>query len=123
MDTTQTKFLITGAFFIVIFLFGYWNSRRGKPYNPLLFNVHKLIALAALVYLAIGLYRANKVAPLSSQQMAAAGVSLLLFVATIIAGGLVSLEKPMPAAIQWVHKLFPYLTALSSLATLYLVLV
>jgi hypothetical protein len=123
MDAVQTKFFITGLFFIAIFLLGYWNSRRGRPYNSLLFNAHKLIALAALVYLSITVYQANQTAPLNAQQILAAGVSLALFIATIIFGGLVILEKPASMAARWVHRLFPYLTALSSLGTLYLVLV
>jgi hypothetical protein len=46
----------------------------------------------------------------------------LFFLSTIVSGGLVSIDKPMPAPISIMHKLFPYLTVLSTAVTLYLVL-
>ena len=46
-------FAAPGGLFILTLVFGFWVSRLGKPYNGVLFNVHKLIALGALVVTAI----------------------------------------------------------------------
>lgn len=35
--------------FLLTVVFGFWLGRLGKPYNGLLFNVHKLIALGAVI--------------------------------------------------------------------------
>ena len=43
------QFAVPGGLFILTLVFGFWLSRLGKPYNGILFNVHKLIALGAVV--------------------------------------------------------------------------
>jgi hypothetical protein len=64
-------------------------------------------------------YRAQQTA-LGPREITALVITGLLFTSTIIAGGLLSLGKPVPEAVAWVHRLFPYLTVLSSAVTLYL---
>lgn len=123
MDTTQIRVFGAALFCIFIFLTGFWLRRLGKPpYPAILLNVHKLIGLAAGVLLVVTASQIHQTAPLASLEIAAVGVAVLFFVCTIITGGLVSLTRPIPAAIQLVHKLFPYLTTLSSAAALYLLL-
>lgn len=41
--------LLPGVLFILVVGVGFWVSWLGKPYNGILFNIHKLGALAALV--------------------------------------------------------------------------
>lgn len=122
MDTIQIMVIIAGAFFL-IFLFGFWLRRSGKPYHVVIFNLHKLIALAVLVFLAFTVYRQYQNTALILMESAAAAITGLLFVATIIAGGLISIDKPMPSAIKMIHKLFPFLTVLSAFFALYLLLI
>jgi hypothetical protein len=45
------KFYLPVAFFTVTFALGIWLSKRGKPYPALLFNIHKLTALAGVVFI------------------------------------------------------------------------
>ena len=104
------------ALFLVIFLSGYGLHRSGKPYHTLLFSLHKLISLGVMVWLLVTATRAQRVEPLSALELSLVIAATVLFVATIASGGLVSLEKPAPVAIAWVHKLLPYLTAASSAA-------
>jgi hypothetical protein len=123
MATTSLRIIGAGAFIVFIFLTGFGLRRVGKPYNGLLFNLHKFIGLGALAGLILTASQVHKMAPLGTVEMAAVVVSVILFVATIIAGGLASLTTPLPAAVTGLHKVFPYLTTLASLATLYLLLV
>ncbi|MBN2556906.1 MAG: hypothetical protein JXA97_13290 [Anaerolineales bacterium] len=120
MSITQLKVLSAGLCFLFIFLSGFWLSRSGKPYGAILFNVHKLIAVAAFVYLFITVRQVQQVTPLSPVEIAACLAAGLFFLSTVISGGLVSIEKPMPAAISTMHRLLPYFTALSAAAALYL---
>jgi len=112
----------TGLFFIAIFLSGFWLSRTGKPYSSLILNIHKLIALAAVVFLVLTVTRLNQAARLNTVEFTACVATGLLFLVAIISGGLVSLPKTMPEALTTVHHLLPYLTALATALTLYLLL-
>lgn len=67
-------------------------------------------------------YRTHQVAPLGLLQIAAIVVTVLFFVGTVAAGALSSIGKPMPAAILTMHQIIPFLTVLSTAATLYLLL-
>jgi hypothetical protein len=93
----------------------------------LLFNLHKLIALAAGVYLALTVYRSQQAAPLSPLQLALAAATALVFVALVIAGGLLSahaggslrsLSPTLLAAITRAHHLLPYLAVGGTAASL-----
>ncbi len=114
--------IVSLVLFVLVFVFGFWLSRSGKPYGAILFNVHKLIALGALVLLAVNLYRFHQVTPLNAGQFAALAVTAVCFVATMITGGLLNIEKAvMPAFVQTVHHVLPYLTVVSTGVSLYLV--
>jgi hypothetical protein len=111
-----------GLSFLFIFLSGIWLSRSGKPLNNIILTIHKLISLAAAVFLVVTIYKINQVATLSTTGLVAALVTGLLFLGTGIAGGLLSTDKPVPAAISWMHRITPFLTVLSTAMTLYLLL-
>jgi len=111
-----TKSAGIAALFLVIFLSGFGLHRAGKPYHTLLFTLHKLISLGALVWMLVTAARAHRAEPLSGPVWSLVIAAAVFFVATIASGGLVSLEKPAPALIARAHKLLPYITAASSAA-------
>jgi hypothetical protein len=131
MNTIQVKALSAGLFFLFIFLSGFWLSGTGKPYNSGIFNIHKLIGLAAGIFLILTVSRVHKVEPLSSIQIIVLVFTVLIFVCLVAAGGLLSvqaqggLSKISPFllnAIGGIHKTFPYLAVFSTAATLYVLL-
>ena len=104
-------------------------SRSGKPYNGLIFNIHKLIGLGTGIFLIRTVYLTHQAAPLSPTQWAAIAVTVLLFLFTVAAGGLLSvlaegglenMGATMQRAIELVHKFSPYLILVSTGVTLYL---
>ena len=119
MNTFQIKATYTGFFFLFIFLSGFWLSRIGKPYSMLLFNVHKFIGLGTFIFLVRTVYLAHKATPFATSQITWMVITVLLFVTTGIVGGLVSTDLELPLGISSVHKIFPYLTLLSSTTTIY----
>ena len=122
MGTMQIRIVGTGLFFLFIFLSGIWLSHSGKPLNVIILTIHKLISLAAVVFLVITLYQINQVAKLSAIELVAGVIAGLFFLSAIVTGGLLSTSKPMPAAILTVHQVTPFLTVLSTAVTLYLLL-
>jgi hypothetical protein len=109
-----------GSFFVVIFVSGYWLSRSGKPYNVIVLTVHKLISLAAVVFVVITMVQSNRVATLSAMELVAGVVTGLFFLGLMATGGLLSSDKQMPAVVLRLHRIAPYLTVLAAAATLYL---
>ena len=120
ISITLSKVTGAGLFFLFIFLSGFWLSHSGKTRNVIILTIHKLISLAAVVFLAITISQINQVASLNTIELTAGEVTGLLFLGAIISGGLVSTSKPMPAAILTMHQITPFLTVLSTAVTLYL---
>ncbi len=123
MNIFQLRFVNIGLFFLLIFVSGYWLHHSGKPYGAILFNIHKLIGLGLFVLLVVRIYQLNLTTPLSWLQWIICVVAALFFIATIVFGGLVSIDKTMPTFVSLAHKLLPYLTLLSTAFSLYLLLV
>jgi len=122
MTSIQVRLIETGLFLLCMFLSGFWLSRSGKPYPGGKFNLHKFIGLGTGAFLIVMVYRAYQVAPLEPEQVWAIAITALLFIINVIAGGLVSLSKPMPGAVKLIHKVFPYLCTLGTGVTVYLLL-
>jgi hypothetical protein len=122
MNPILSRAIGAGAFFLFIFLSGFWLSRSGKPYSTMIFTIHKLIGLAAGIFLIVIVYRSYQAAPLGAPEIAAIGVTVLLFVTTVAAGGLASIDRAMPAIALRLHQIVPYAAVLSTAATLYLLL-
>jgi hypothetical protein len=132
MDATYSKMIYSGIFFLFILLSGFWVSRSGKPYNMFIFTVHKLIGLGIGIFLIRMVYLTNQTAPLSGTHWTAIIVTVLLFVFTVAAGGLLSvlaegglqsMGAAMQRAIQLVHKVMPYLIVVSTGVALYMLLI
>ena len=102
-----SKFLLPGIVFILTLAFGFWVSHVGKPYNGLLFNVHKLIALGAVVATVIQLVKLLK----SADALALVGVLLVVAALCVIAlfasGALMSMDKLDYALILTIHRVAP----------------
>ena len=122
MSTNDIRIVGIGSLFLFIFVSGVWLSRSEKPFNGIILTIHKLISLAAAVLLVMAIYQMNQVATPSAAGIIAVVVTGLLFLSTGISGGLLSTDKPMPAPISTMHRIAPYLTVLSTAATLYLLL-
>ena len=115
-----TNYLISGLFFIFIFLSGFWLSRTGKPYNMAIITAHKLVSLAGGVYLARMVYRLHRQNPFSPVQIAAIVVTILFFVVNVTTGSLLSATKPMPEIVSMLNKYFPYLTVITTAGMFFL---
>ena len=125
------KLLIAGVLFVFVFLFGYGLSRAGKPYNSLIFTFHKLIGLAMGIFLIVAIYQSYQTAALSPIETIAIGFTVIVFIALVVAGGILSIiaaggleniSKSLRNTFSVIHKVFPYLAVLLTAAMLYLLL-
>ncbi len=60
MDTLS-KFFTPAIGFLVTVVFGFWLGKIGKPYNGILFNIHKLIALGTVILTFAQAYKSFKI--------------------------------------------------------------
>jgi len=122
MSELQIRILGVGSFFGIVFLSGLALSRWGMPYNSAVLTLHKLIALAVLVFLVVSAYRKHQAGPLGGLELAVIAITILLFVATIATGGALSTGKRMPAVVSRLHQITPFLTVAGTAVALYLLL-
>jgi len=118
MSASVARLVWPALFFVGIFGSGFWLTRAGRPYNGVLLTFHKLIALAAVVFLAVTIYRLGRTAGLGAGQLTAVIAAGLCFVALIVTGGLLSALKVPPPAIRTAHHILPYLALLCTAAGL-----
>jgi hypothetical protein len=101
---SESSFLIPGGLFVLTVFFGFRLSGAGRPYNGILFNIHKLIALGMLVL--TGVHLSNTVEDFVSYHLftlliyLGATAVLLLFVS----GGLMSAGKLDHKLMLIVHR-------------------
>jgi len=120
MNTLTSRIIGTGILFIFVFLSGVWLSNSGKPINVVILTIHKLIGLATLIFIGVTIYQLNQEVKLNALELGASVITGLLFLVTIITGGLLSTGNPVVAAILTIHRIGPFLTVLSTVVTMYL---
>lgn len=123
MTTIQMKIAITAGLFVCIFILGFWLSHSGKPYNQVIFTIHKLLALGTVIYLAATFYKIHQTAPFSPAAMTIVGLAALCVITAFVTGALLSQDKAMPLIVLRLHQVAPYLIVFSTAASLYLFLV
>ena len=114
------KVLTPGVLFILTLVFGIWLSRSGKPYRGLIFNIHKLIALAAVIVAAIQTFNALKIGEAQPILIVLLIVIGLCAIALFVTGALMSANNADLQPSLTIHKIAPLLAVLAAIGTLYL---
>ena len=121
MSTLASRLVLPGSLYLLLMASGFWLSSSGKPYSTLIFTIHKLIALAAIIATAVTINHLHKTAGLGlAVELTAVVITGLLFLSLLVTGGLLSIYKQAPAVIETIHHAVPYLAVISSAATFYL---
>ncbi len=106
MDTLP-KFTLPGILFLLTLVFGFWLSKVGKPYNGLLFNFHKLIALGAVVMMVVQFPKILKIADSPVLLIVFLVVAAFCVVALFASGALMSLGKLDYTLTLTIHRIAP----------------
>jgi hypothetical protein len=101
---TLSKFIAPGILLLLTLAFGIWLSLSGKPYNGILFNIHKLIALAAVVVTAIQFYQMLKRTPLQMPPLAMIVIAGLCVLVLFFSGAMISAGKLDYQAMLTIHR-------------------
>jgi hypothetical protein len=126
---TLSTIAITIGTALIILGTGYALHRKGRPYNGLLFNVHKLLALAGGVLFITTLVRVDRATGVPITAWIAAAVTGLFVIGLFATGALHSIDaagdlsnasEGALTAIRLVHKTLPYLAGLGAALTLLL---
>lgn len=120
MSFDLTRSGVTVGAFMVLFATGYWLARLGKPYGFALFNVHKLVAVGILIFVAVVAYGANKTAPLGMVVWICLAVAAVGFLVLMGTGGAMSAMNAAPQAVRVAHKMAPYVTTVLTLTALFM---
>jgi len=121
MSTIVSKPAVAGLLLLFTLISGVWLSHSGKPLNVAIFTIHKLIALATVIVIAVNVY--HLYGPVDIQnlvELVVIAVTGLLFLALFISGALLSIGKSMPEAILRFHQVAPLLALVFSTMTFYL---
>ncbi len=106
--------------FLVTVAFGFWLSRLGKPYHGLLFNVHKLIALAAVILAGLAVYQALKGMDVATLILLLLVLAALSVIALFISGALMSAGKGEYRVMKLVHNVSPFVLVIVMGTAVYL---
>jgi hypothetical protein len=102
---TASQFITPAIILLMTLAFGFWLSHEGKPYQGLLFNGHKLIALAGVVLAGI---QFNKILHTFDGLLITLLVLMVLCViALFTSGALMSAGKLDYAPMLAVHRAAP----------------
>ncbi len=99
-----SHFLSPVLVFVLIVVFGFWLRIKGKPYNGVLFNLHKLLALGNVIITGMTINRliaGNDIPALLSIFLALAGITVIALFAT---GTLMSINKLDYGLVRTVHR-------------------
>ncbi len=116
---TISKFILPGALLLLTCAFGFWLSVLGKPYNEPLFNIHKLVALGAVVFAVIQTYKLLKGANIQFVVIALVAVSVLCIIALFATGALMSIGNLPHAPLLTVHRIALVALPLATISMIY----
>jgi hypothetical protein len=100
-----TKFLTPIIGFLITVAFGFWLGKIGKPYNDILFNIHKLIALGTVILAFVQVYKSIKVIePQSLLLVSLAGVAICVL-ALFASGAFLSIGNVKYETAKLIHNI------------------
>jgi hypothetical protein len=121
METITTKLIIAGILGILTLISGVVLSNTGRPLNSVIFNLHKLIAVAMIVLIVISVVQLAKAGETKALiELIAIVITGALFLALVATGGMLSFERQWPALVLKIHQIVPLLSLASAALTVFL---
>lgn len=119
MDITS-KFITPGIVFLLTLVFGLWLSLSGKPYNGILFNIHKLIALGTVIFTTVQIYDSLKNMETPTLFVVLIMVAGLCVAALFASGAFMSIRNLNYQVMLAIHRIALVLGFIAMTVTIYL---
>lgn len=119
MDITS-KFITPGIVFLLTLVFGLWLSLSGKPYNGILFNIHKLIALGTVIFTTVQIYDSLKNMETPTLFVVLIMVAGLCVAALFASGAFMSIGNLNYQVMLAIHRIALVLGFIAMTVTIYL---
>lgn len=115
-----SRFITPGIAFLATLAFGIWLSRSGKPYNGVLFNVHKLVALGVVILTVVQLVKGVQGSEIQILPVLFIILTGLCVLALFATGALMSMDKFDYRLLLAVHNVAPIVALIAFAFTIYL---
>ena len=114
--------ILPGCLFLIILGFGLWVSKVGKPYNNVLFNIHKLIALGAVILTALRIFKLDPFITFPNLAIVLIALAVLCAIGMFATGAVMSIKDDVPKAALLVHRILPAIIFISVSISIYLII-
>lgn len=114
------RIILIGIFYIVMIITGLLLSKRGRPLNTILFTIHKITAVLAIILTIMLAHKMQKEIAINPGEISVVAIAGICLAMTFISGALLSFDKLVHPVTSTIHKIFPYLSILSAAITFYL---
>ena len=104
----------------VVFGTGGWLTSAGRPYGVALQTVHKLVALAAVIVIAVTVYDPMRVGAVSAGESIVIWVAGLLVIASFASGAVVSASDSAPFWVLRLHRVAPWFAGVLAAVGVYI---
>jgi hypothetical protein len=105
----------------LIVLTGFFLARFAAPYGTTLLTIHKLAAVATIVFVVVRARQVHTTTGLGTVAWTVLVTGAVAFLAMIGTGGALSAMDDPPAAVATVHKIVPYVAVALTLTALWTV--
>ncbi len=113
-------------FILILFLFtllaGYWVSRAGRPISPIRFNLHKFLALGAVILAGVRLYPLLKAGGYPAALPLLTVVLAALVIALFATGAIQSRPGPGRPKLKLAHAIMSYAALLAAGGVVFLLI-
>jgi sensor histidine kinase YesM len=117
---TASRFITPAILFVLTLASGIWLSSAGKPLHPVIFTLHKLIALGAVVLTAIQIYYIFKSTPVQTLVIVLVILTGVCVVALFATGAFMSIGKNSYDLMLAIHRVALVLEPIAMAAAIYL---
>jgi len=118
----ELQLIIITLQFVLTFAFGIWLRKLGRPYNFVIFNIHKVITLLTLIFTAMAVYNLQQTIAISTIELLIIIATRILFSTSFVSGALLSIGRPANDSMLIVHKISSILTPILAGVIIYLLL-
>ncbi len=121
MNISVSRIVVVGLLLLFTLASGVWLSNSGKPYNTVIFTLHKLITLGTIIFIVATVGQLRPSVDIQALTIGAIAITGLLFLTQLVSGALLSLNIHLSGTALRIHQVASLLASIFSTATMYLV--